>query len=137
LLVRYAVAHVSEETPSAEVQVARAISGMVAGGYAVDQDFEGGAIPCERCGAVLGAGDEVSAGVFDYEGHTWELSGVYCADHGVESVAETMGEGSDAQAVVAATLEPTGYHDPLGDHHPDAVSLGGVEVLDYSPMTYS
>ena len=47
-----------------------------------------------------------------------------------------MGAGSDEQAVVAATLEPTGYHDPRGDHHPEAVSLGGVDVLDYAPMAY-
>lgn len=126
----------SEEPPSPETRIARAVSGMVAGGYAVDQDLDGGSIPCERCGSVLGAGEDVTAAVFEYEGHTWELSGVYCAGHGVESVAATMGERSDEQAVVAATLEPTGYHDPLGDHHPDAVSMGGIEILDHDPVSY-
>jgi hypothetical protein len=61
---------------------------------------------------------------------------VYCRDHGVDSVAAASGERSDEQAVVAGTLEPTGYRDPLGEHHPDAVSLGGVEVLDHSPVSY-
>ncbi|MUV89127.1 hypothetical protein GJ629_03770 [Halapricum sp. CBA1109] len=117
-------------------RVARAVSGMVAGGYAVDFDLGNGSVPCDQCDRSLGNGDEVTAALSCYEGHTWELYGLYCAAHGVETIGASMGAGSDEQAVVAATLEPTGYHDPRGDHHPEAVSLGGVDVLDYAPMAY-
>lgn len=125
------------ETPlEGESRVARAVTGMVAGGYAVDFDLGDGAVTCSQCETTLGAGDEVTAALSCYEGHTWELYGVYCADHEQNSITETMWPRTDEQAVVAATLEPAGYHDPRGDHHPDAVSLGGVDVLDYSPVSY-
>lgn len=120
----------------ARARVAHAVSGMVAGGYAIDFDLASGALPCSRCGDPLSAGDEVTVALSYYESHTWEPYGVYCRDHGVDSVAESMGAATDEQAVVEATLEPTGYHDPVGDHHPNAVSLGGVSVLDYEPLRY-
>lgn len=126
----------TESTAEAESRVARAVTGMVAGGYAVDFDLAEGVVACSQCETTLGSGDEVTAALSCYEGHTWELYGVYCARHEQESVTATMWPTSDEQAVVAATLEPAGYHDPRGDHHPDAVSLGGVDVLDYQPVSY-
>ncbi len=126
----------TEETRSPQARVARAVSGMVAGGYALDYDLAAGAVPCDRCEAGLAAGDRVTALLGCYEGHTWEPYAVYCRDHGVESLSAVGGEDADEGAVVAATLEPTGYRDPQGGSHPDAVTLGGVEVLDYSPLAY-
>jgi hypothetical protein len=120
----------------ARARIARAVTGMVAGGYAVEYDLAAGAIPCSQCERALSASDEVTAAVFDYEGHTWELAGVYCREHGVETVGAAMAGRTDERAVVAATLEPTGYRDPTGQHHPDAVSLGGVEVLDHRRVAY-
>ena len=124
------------DSADAQARVAHAVTGMVAGGYAIDFDLAAGLAPCRRCGESLARGDDVTAAVANYEGHTWELYGLYCSDHGADSIDATMGERSDEQAVLAATLEPTGYHDPLGDHHPDAVSIGGIEILDYSPVSY-
>jgi hypothetical protein len=126
----------SDGTEATETRVARAVTGMVAGGYAVDYDLADGAVPCEQCGDALGAGDAVTVALACYEGHTWEPYGFYCLDHRIERVTAVLGDSADEQAVVAATLEPTGYRDPRGELHPDAVSLGGVEVLDYSAGDY-
>lgn len=128
--------------PSAAVnreQVARRLTGAVAGGLGVTPDYENGAVPCGRCsqdvseGGTLVAGDRVTALFRNYEGHTWEPVGVFCRDHGVERVRDVMAVLAEDQAVIAATLEPTGYLDPLSDHHPRALSFGGVDVLDWSP----
>ena len=51
----------------------------------------------------------------------------------VDSVAETMGVRAEQQAVVAAVLEPTGYLPPNGKFEADGLTLGEVEVVDYSP----
>lgn len=120
----------------AQKRVARAVTGMVAGGYAISYDLSGGAVPCSQCDRPLGAGDDVTAAVACYEGHTWEPYGIYCKDHDLTTIESTMGQKTDEQAVIAATLEPAGYMDPLGDNHPDAVSFGGIEVCAYSPMSY-
>lgn len=126
----------TESSGEARSRVAHAVTGMVAGGYAVDFDLGDGAVVCSQCEATLGGGDDVTAALSCYEGHTWELYGVYCAFHEQDTITKTMWPRTDEQAVVAATLEPAGYHDPRGDHHPEAVSLGGVDVLDYSPVSY-
>lgn len=121
-----------------ESGIAHVLTGMVAGGLGVDPDFDSGAVDCDGCrrngtATTLTASDRVVVAVRNYEGHTWEPVDLFCTDHGVETVEKTMGIDADDQAVVAATLEPTGYQDPLGDHHPNALSLGGLEVLDFSP----
>lgn len=77
------------------------------------------------------AGDPVTAVVRNYEGHTWEPVATYCEDHASDSIPESAGAGADEQALVAATLESTGYRDPTGEHHPAALSFGGVDVLAY------
>ncbi|WP_121822894.1 hypothetical protein [Halostella salina] len=125
--------------------LARELTGTVAGGLGVDPDYARGSVPCARChrndaavdrdegDGLLEAGDEVTVAFRRYEGHTWEPVGVYCRDHGVDAVADAMPTLAEDQAVVAAVLEPTGYRDPLDGHHPNALSLGGVAVLDASP----
>jgi hypothetical protein len=44
-----------------------------------------------------------------------------------------MGVRAEDQAVVRAVLEPAGYHAPDGRYHPGALTLGQVDVLEYSP----
>ena len=44
-----------------------------------------------------------------------------------------MGVAAEDQAVIEATLERTGYLDPTGAFNPDALTFGGVVVIDYSP----
>jgi hypothetical protein len=61
------------------------------------------------------------------------MEGIYCEDHPVDSIADTMGVRAENQAIVEATLEASGYHPPKGDFEPDALTLGAVEVVDYSP----
>lgn len=127
--------------------LARELTGAVAGGLGVDPDYARGSVPCARChrgdasgdagdgdaaDGLLAAGDRVTVAFRRYEGHTWEPVGVYCRHHGVECVADAMPTLAEDQAVVAAVLEPTGYRDPLDGHHPNALSLGGLEVLDAS-----
>ena len=125
--------HVREE------RITRELTGAVAGGLGVAPDYEQGRVPCPRCQSdgdtALAAGDRVTVALRNYEGHTWEPVGVYCRSHGVDRVEDVMDVLAEEQVVVAATLEATGYLDPLSDHHPDALSLGGVSVLDYSPLS--
>lgn len=125
-----------ETVDEAQARVAHAVSGMVAGGFAIDYDLTSGAVACELCGRPLGAGEDVTVGLVHYEGHTWEPYSVFCAAHAVDEVDIAIGDSGDERAVVAATLEPTGYHDPVGQYHPDAVSLGGVDILSYCPLRY-
>jgi len=125
-------------------RITRELTGAVAGGLGVASDYERGRVPCKQCRSesdhgpdrsALVAGERVTVALRNYEGYTWEPVGVYCRTHGIEQVDDTMDVLAEEQVVVAATLEPTGYLDPLSDHHPSALSFGGVEVLDYSPAT--
>jgi len=95
--------------------------------------FDEPAVLCGACGETLSAGDRVRVALTCYEDHSWEMEGVYCETHAVDSVAETMGVRAENQAVVAAVLEPAGYLPPDGAFEADALTLGAVEVLDYSP----
>jgi hypothetical protein len=110
-------------------------TGRVVESLAVKQDFATGTIGCRDCAGdgTLRSGDRVTVSLTCYEDHSWEMEGVYCVEHAVDSVAETMGVRAENQAVIAATLEASGYHPPKGDFEPDALTLGAVEVLDYSP----
>jgi len=118
--------------------IARKLTGAVAGGLGVTPDYERGRVPCALCRAgedtTLAAGDSVTAALRNYEGHTWEPVAVYCRSHGVDRVEDAMDILAEEQVVVAATLEATGYLDPLSGYHPNALSFGGVELLDYSPV---
>jgi hypothetical protein len=110
-------------------------TGRVVESLAVKQDFTTGTIGCQNCteDRRLRSGDRVTVPLTCYEDHSWEMEGVYCVEHAVDSVAETMGVRAENQAVIAATLEASGYHPPRGDFEPDALTLGAVDILDYSP----
>lgn len=109
-------------------------TGRVVESLAVKQDFATGTIGCRDCSGDrrLRSGDRVTVPLSCYEDHSWEMEGVYCVNHAVDSVAETMGVRAENQAVIAATLEASGYYPPNGDFEPDALTLGAVDVLDYS-----
>lgn len=116
----------------------RQFTGLVVESLAVKQDFGTATIGCRRCsenGTTLTAGDRVSVALSCYENYSWEIEGVYCPDHAVDSVAETMGVRAERQAIVSAVLESTGYHPPRGNFQPDALTLGDVEILDVSPTS--
>jgi len=120
--------------PSADrPELVRLFTGLVVESLAVRQDFGAASVGCRRCEAVLSSNDRVAAALTCYEDHSWEIQGVYCASHGVDSVARTMGVRAERQAVVAAVLEQSGYLPPNGRFEPDALTLGEVDVLDYSP----
>jgi hypothetical protein len=127
-----------------EQDLAAAFTGLVVESLHVTQDVQSSSVACGVCGDPdtaasrsaaerLGVGDDVTVALSCYEGHSWEIHGLYCGRHGLESVAGTMGVRAEDQAVVRAVLEPAGYHAPDGRYHPDALTLGRVDVLEYSP----
>jgi hypothetical protein len=108
-------------------------TGLVVESLVVKQDFGSATVGCRRCGRRISAGAAVTVALTCYENHSWEIQGVYCRDHGVGSVNATMDVRAENQAVVASVLESTGYRSPDGTVEPDALTLGTVEVLAYSP----
>jgi hypothetical protein len=116
-----------------EADLVELFTGLVVESLAVTQDFGAGTVGCRSCGADLGAGDAVTVALTCYGDYSWEISAIACRDHGAGDVAATMGVRAENQAVVAAVLEAAGYHPPKGDFEPDALTLGAVEILDYSP----
>jgi hypothetical protein len=111
-------------------------TGLVIESLAVRQDFGTATVGCRRCSegsTTLSAGDRVSVALSCYGDYFWEIEGVYCPEHSVDSVAETMSIRAERQAVVDAVLESTGYHPPRGNFQPDALTLGDVTLLDFSP----
>lgn len=119
--------------------LSRIFTGMVAASLAVEPDVDTGRVRCGRCRTdggtddTLVAGDEVTVAISCYDNHSWEILDIHCADHGIETVEETMSVEAVEQAVATAVLEPTGYQSPDGRFYPNALTLGAVEVLDYSP----
>jgi hypothetical protein len=120
-------------SPLTESQLREQFTGLVVESLAVKQDFGTATVGCGACGETLAAGDRVRVALTCYEDHSWEMEGVYCGSHGVDSVAETMGVRAENQAVVAAVLEPAGYLPPDGAFEADALTLGAVDIVDYSP----
>jgi hypothetical protein len=116
-------------------QIARELTGTVAGGFGVTANFGEGCVRCSRCGTALNAGDRVTVLFREYEGHTWEPVSFRCPDHAPDDLASLTGIHADDQVLVTATLEPTGYHDPTGGFHPDALTLGGLTVEEFSPAS--
>jgi hypothetical protein len=111
-------------------------TGLVVESLAIKQDFGAATIGCRRCsdgGTTLSAGDRVSVALSCYQDYSWEIEGVYCAEHTLESVTETMDVRAERQVVVSAVLESTGYQPPRGNFQPGALTLGDVEILDFSP----
>ena len=118
---------------AARPDLVRRFTGLVVESLAVTQDFGTATVGCRQCGEALASGDRVTVALSCYEDHSWEIAGVYCAGHGVDAVAATMGVRAERQAVVGAVLESSGYLPPDGRFEPDALTLGEVAVLDYSP----
>jgi hypothetical protein len=121
--------------PHSETALARQLTGLVVESLAVKQDFGAATVGCRACegGPPLRSGDRVRVALSCYEDHSWEIEGVYCTDHAVDSVAETMGVRAERQAIVGAVLESTGYHPPAGNFQPEALTLGEVDVVEFSP----
>lgn len=119
-----------------ESELVELFTGLVVESLSVKQDFGAATIGCRACNSEkppLGVGDSVSVTLSCYEDFSWEIEGVYCPEHRVDSVAETMGIRAEQQAVLDAVLESAGYHPPRGNYEPDALTLGAVEIVDYSP----
>lgn len=118
-----------------DADLARQFTGLVVESLAIKQDFGTATVGCRDCEGegALTSGDTVTVALSCYEDHSWEIQGVYCPDHAVDSVRETMNIRAERQAVVRAVLESTGYHPPSGNFQPDALTLGDVEILDFSP----
>jgi hypothetical protein len=139
-------------TPRASLR--EEFTGLVAASLAVTPDVDSGQVSCrgphdrsshdrskaagtgERdAEATLEAGDRVSATLACYDNYSWEVLGVFCPAHAVRSVEADMGVSAEDQAVIEATLETTGYRSPLGEHYPNALTFGAVEILDFSPAS--
>jgi len=121
--------------PLSDEQLNDVLTGLVVESLAVKQDFGTATVGCRECGETLADGDDVTAAVTCYADHSWEISGLYCAEHGVDSVAQTMEIRAENQVVAGATLESTGYLPPDGNFEADALTLGAIDVLDYSPTS--
>ncbi|PSQ01563.1 hypothetical protein BRC92_10550 [Halobacteriales archaeon QS_4_69_31] len=118
-----------------EARLTELFTGLVVESLAVKQDFGTATVGCRGCERTLASGDRVRVAATCYEDHSWEIEGVYCGDHAVDSVAGTMGIRAEHQAVVEAVLESTGYLPPDGNFEADALTLGAVDVVDYSPTS--
>ena len=124
--------------PRTEADLRHELTGLVVESLAVRQDLSRRTVRCARCAATgaeadLTVGDRVGVVLREYEGFTWEIQDVFCATHCVQRIADSVGVEADDQVVVSAVLEAAGYHSPDGQYHPDALTLGAVDVVDYSP----
>jgi len=116
-----------------ERELVRTFTGLVVESLAVTQDMAAATVDCRHCDAALASDDRVTVALSCYEDHSWEIAGVYCADHGIDTVEETMRVRAEQQAVVTAILEGAGYLPPNGNYEADALTLGAIEIEDYSP----
>ncbi len=126
--------------PRTEADLRRELTGLVVESLAVRQNLARRSVRCAVCTAAgdpadRTVGDGVCVVLREYEGFTWEIQDIYCPDHGADRVADAVGVEADDQAVVSALLEAAGYHSPDGRYHPEALTLGAVEVVDYSPAS--
>lgn len=106
--------------------LARRLTGLPAASNGVPVDT--GGVRCGRCARRLAAGDRIAVLLRDYEGRAWEPIAYRCPDHADEGLIDVTAVHGDEQALVRATLEPTGTHDPIGGFDPDALTLGDVVV---------
>lgn len=112
------------------------MTGQVDADLVVEVDVGKGTSRCARCASpapVLQSGDRVTAALYYYyQNHSWEVHGVYCANHAPATVADAMDVRGEEQAIVEATLEASACLPPYGDALPDALTLGSVELVDRS-----
>ena len=120
-----------------ERALVREFTGLVVESLAIKQDFATATVECRGCPepTALASGDRVTVALSCYENYSWEIAGVYCPEHDVESVEEVIPIRAERQALVSATLESTGYLPPDGRFAPAALTLGEVELLDFSPTS--
>ncbi|WP_411966146.1 hypothetical protein [Haloferax sp. YSMS24] len=117
-----------------EADLIREFTGLVVESLYVTQDFGTATVACRHCAdTTLVSGDRVTVALSCYEDFSWEIEGVYCEPHGIDSVEAVMDVRAERQAVVSAVLEASGYYPPRGDFQPDALTLGEVSLLDFSP----
>lgn len=113
---------------SRERQLVRRLTGLPAASHGVPLDTAPDGIRCGRCARRLEAGQRVAVLLRHYEGRAWEPIAYRCCDHASEALIDVTSVHEDSQALVRATLEPTGTHDPIGGFDPDALTLGAVDV---------
>ncbi|WP_157533134.1 hypothetical protein [Haloferax profundi] len=117
-----------------ESDLIRQFTGLVVESLYVTQDFRTATVGCQYCrDTTLVSGDAITVALSCYEDFSWEIEGVYCASHGIDAVESVMDVRAEQQAVVSAVLEASGYYPPRGNFQPDALTLGDVTVLDFSP----
>lgn len=118
-----------------ERELLRAFTGLVVESLAVKQDFGTATVGCRGCSAptTLSSGDRVTIALSCYEDHSWEIQSVFCAEHAIDSIEDVMDIRPEQQGLVSAVLESTGYLPPDGNFQPDALTLGEVEIVDFSP----
>ena len=109
--------------------LSRAVTGLPASGDTLPAAYRQDRVRCARCATALRAGDRVSVLLRDGT-DGWRPVSFRCPDHAPDGLASLTSVHGDDQALVAATLEPTGGHTPTGQFDPDALTLGGVEVVE-------
>ncbi|ERH13573.1 MAG: hypothetical protein J07HB67_02613 [halophilic archaeon J07HB67] len=109
--------------------LARAVTGLSASGDTLPAAYRQDRVRCARCATALRAGDRVSVLLRD-SADGWRPVAFRCPDHAPDGLASLTSVHGDDQALVAATLEPTGGHTPTGQFDPEALTLGGVEVVE-------
>jgi len=118
-----------------ERELSRELMGVVAGGFGVATETETGTVRCARCANSLSASDRVVAVLREHGGGQWTTESFYCRDHDAAELPGPTSDTSTDQVLVQATLEPTGAFGPRGVFHPDALTLGAIELLEFSPAT--
>lgn len=118
-----------------ERQLSQELMGVVAGGFGVATDETAGTVRCARCATSLTASDRVVAVLREHDSGQWGTESFYCRDHGASELPNPVPDAGAKQVLVKATLEPTGAFGPRGTFQPEALTLGAIEVLEFSPAT--
>lgn len=118
-----------------ERQLSQELMGVVAGGFGVATAETAGTVRCARCATSLRASDRVLAVLREHGSGRWETESFYCSDHAAKELTTLVPDTDAGQALAEATLEPTGAFGPRGTFRPDALTLGAIEVLEFSAAT--
>lgn len=109
-------------------------TGLVLDSLALDPAPSEWTVACASCeDTSLSAGDRVLVAATNYENHSWEIVAVACASHDWDAVTAAMPVRAEQQVLLETVLEHAGYHSPDGTYYPDALTLGAVRLVDYSP----
>lgn len=118
-----------------ERQLSQELMGVVAGGFGVATDETTGTVRCARCATALTAADRVVAVLREHDNEQWGTESFYCHDHASDDLSGPIPDNGANQVLVKATLEPTGAFGPRGTFQPEALTLGAIEILEFSPAT--